>query len=197
MIGFLRKHGLSVLVAGVMVGAAWGSYQRWFFVDRFGVVAAGELYRCRQPRGKDWWLLERYNIRRVINLRPAAENPQDFAAELRACSAAGARLLHIPMPDPTPTRAQLRRFLRVVSRSEGPVLVHCEHGRDRAGVMVACYRIVEQGWTLRKAADEMLRYKGRPVSPPEWSRRMEFLREVYTDSLTGELRSSNDPPKPL
>ncbi|MFP3937799.1 MAG: fused DSP-PTPase phosphatase/NAD kinase-like protein [Phycisphaerae bacterium] len=187
MIGFLRKHGLSVLVAAMMVVAAWGLYQRWFFVDRFGIVAADELYRCRQPRGDDWRLLEKHHIRTVVNLRPAAEDPDDFAAEQRACSQAGARLINIPMPKPTPTRVQLRRFLRAVRETDGAVLVHCEHGRDRAGVMVACYRIIEQDWTLRKAAAEMMRYRGRPTAPAEWSRRVDYLREAHADSLAGEL----------
>lgn len=187
MTGFLRKHGLSVLVAGLMVVAGWCAYQRWFFVDRFGVVAGDKLYRCRQPRGDDWRLLEEYDIHTVVNLRPPGEDPADFAAEQRACSRAGARLVNIPMSRPTPTGVQLRRFLRVVRKTDGAVLVHCEHGRDRAGVMVACYRIAEQGWTLRKAAAEMMRYRGRPTSPREWSRRVDYLREVYADSLADGL----------
>ena len=36
-----------------------------------------------------------------------------------------------------------------------PVLVHCKHGSDRTGMMVAVYRVVVQGWEKGAAVDEM------------------------------------------
>ena len=38
---------------------------------------------------------------------------------------------------------------------EGPVLVHCKHGADRTGCIVALYRIVFQSWSKEAAIDEM------------------------------------------
>ena len=42
-----------------------------------------------------------------------------------------------------------------IRRASGPVLVHCLHGSDRTGTIVAMYRIVEQGWTREAAIAEM------------------------------------------
>jgi uncharacterized protein (TIGR01244 family) len=178
MIRRLKRHGLSVLVLAVMSAGAWGAYQHWLFVDRFGVVVPGKLYRCRQPEGREWRLLERLGIRTVVNLRPREEDPAAFAADERACAAAGARLVSIPMPHNLPTEVQARRFLRVVRGSDGPVLVHCEHGEDRTGLMTAAYRVAEQGWTVRKAAAEMRRYGGRCDSDRKWNDRLAFLRRL-------------------
>jgi protein-tyrosine phosphatase len=36
-----------------------------------------------------------------------------------------------------------------------PVLVHCKHGSDRTGVVVAAYRIVVQGWSKEDAIREL------------------------------------------
>jgi tyrosine-protein phosphatase SIW14 len=36
-----------------------------------------------------------------------------------------------------------------------PVLVHCWHGSDRTGSVVAAYRIVFQNWTPAAALDEL------------------------------------------
>ena len=40
-----------------------------------------------------------------------------------------------------------------------PVLIHCEGGADRTGVMVALYRMAFQGWTLERAKQEMTMHR--------------------------------------
>lgn len=42
------------------------------------------------------------------------------------------------------------------AETTGPVLVHCQHGADRTGLITAMYRIVYQGWTKDAALDELL-----------------------------------------
>jgi protein tyrosine/serine phosphatase len=48
--------------------------------------------------------------------------------------------------------------LTAIRRAEaiGPVLLHCQHGSDRTGLVTAMYRIVFQGWTKDAALDELL-----------------------------------------
>lgn len=41
------------------------------------------------------------------------------------------------------------------AEADGPVLVHCLHGADRTGLMVAMYRMVYQGWSREAALDEL------------------------------------------
>jgi hypothetical protein len=36
-----------------------------------------------------------------------------------------------------------------------PIVIHCQHGSDRTGAMMALYRIVVQGWTKDDAIREM------------------------------------------
>jgi hypothetical protein len=38
-----------------------------------------------------------------------------------------------------------------------PLMIHCQHGADRTGALVALYRVVVQGWTKEKAVEEMNR----------------------------------------
>jgi protein tyrosine/serine phosphatase len=38
-----------------------------------------------------------------------------------------------------------------------PVFIHCRRGADRVGVVVACYRMVHDGWSNRLALDEAKR----------------------------------------
>lgn len=46
--------------------------------------------------------------------------------------------------------------LELLMKSEKPVMVHCKHGSDRTGTIIAAYRIVFEGWSKEKAIQEML-----------------------------------------
>ena len=52
--------------------------------------------------------------------------------------------------------AEILAGLRVILRAKGPVLVHCQHGADRTGTLLAAYRMVVQGWPRTEALAEML-----------------------------------------
>ena len=41
------------------------------------------------------------------------------------------------------------------SRERGPVLLHCQHGADRTGLITALYRILYQNWPKEDALKEM------------------------------------------
>ncbi len=46
--------------------------------------------------------------------------------------------------------------LRIISISDGPILIHCWHGSDRTGLISAMYLIVFQGWLKNEAIDELM-----------------------------------------
>ena len=54
--------------------------------------------------------------------------------------------------------AQIADVLRTIRerQKEGAVLVHCYHGADRTGLVVAMYRVIYQGWSLEAARSEMI-----------------------------------------
>jgi len=48
------------------------------------------------------------------------------------------------------------RFLKAATDpAQQPILLHCKHGSDRTGMMVATYRIVVQDWNKKNAIAEM------------------------------------------
>ena len=52
--------------------------------------------------------------------------------------------------------AQVVRTLKLLRDADkAPFLIHCQHGADRTGLMVAMFRIVEQGWSKADAIEEM------------------------------------------
>jgi len=107
------------------------------------------LFRSGQPSPEGLKALAALGIKTIINLRsmhPAAEET----------ASAGLNYVEIPSRATSVKKADVLRFLAAVTESSGgPYLVHCHHGADRAGLMVAAYRVVVQNWTKEEAIREM------------------------------------------
>ncbi len=107
-----------------------------------------ELYRCEQPEASDIAGLRAMGIRSLLNLR-------QHHKDARAFEQAGFRLFRERMEADELTVDDLVAALRQFRAAPKPVLVHCWHGSDRTGSVVAAYRIVFQGWTPAAALDEL------------------------------------------
>jgi protein tyrosine/serine phosphatase len=58
----------------------------------------------------------------------------------------------------TPKNDEVRRVLALFEAASTPVFIHCQHGCDRTGTIVACYRIQHDGWPSALALREAERY---------------------------------------
>ncbi len=141
------------LIALTTIGA-W-RWRRATTPKRFMTVDRGKLYRCRQPKGTRYGILDTYDIKRVISLHAYTNMPEVLAEEIRECDARGIDFVRITVVNLLPSEDQTRQFLRQVRAADGAVLFHCEHGRDRTGFMGAAYRIVMQDWAVQDAIDEI------------------------------------------
>jgi protein tyrosine phosphatase (PTP) superfamily phosphohydrolase (DUF442 family) len=108
-----------------------------------------ELYRGDQPGPQGLQNLQQLGLKTVINLR-------SFHSDRDATIAAGLAYEHIFMKPWHPEEEDVVRFLKIATDPRRtPVLVHCKHGADRTGTMVAVYRIAVQGWSKVEAIREM------------------------------------------
>jgi uncharacterized protein (TIGR01244 family) len=120
-------------------------------IPNFGKIDA-RLYRSAQPDSAALAGLVRRGLKTIINLRMQGDVEPEEEAFARAH---GIVYLHFPLPGlRAPTDAQIARLFALVDGSPGPVLPHCEHGADRTGTFVACYRILRQGWSAEEALAE-------------------------------------------
>ncbi|MCR4410168.1 MAG: dual specificity protein phosphatase family protein [Candidatus Saccharicenans sp.] len=107
------------------------------------------LYRCAQPTAAGFKELEKLGIRTVVNLRSEHSDQKMIAGT-------NLKYYEIPSKATRVQEADLLKFLQIVTNpEEGPYAVHCHHGADRAGLFVAVYRIVVQGWSKEEAIREM------------------------------------------
>ena len=185
-----RKTLLVLGALGALAGLCAGAGALWrirCYPGRLVTVVDRVLYRSRQPCGTQWRVLRRRGIRTVVNLRSPLSDPEAFRREQEACRRAGARFVSIPVGY-VPSSRQVRQFLRTV-RTGPPVLVHCEHGRSRAGQMSGAYRIIEQGWSADEAFAEWERLGGsrdeRYEPTRELFRKLQRLRRQWLSRLAG------------
>lgn len=113
---------------------------------------SADLYRCEQPEKKDIADLKALGVRSILNLRRWNTDP-------KALEQAGFVLLLQRMEADDLTVDDLVAALRLMRDAPKPVMLHCWHGSDRTGSVVAAYRIVFQNWTPAAALDG-LRYGG-------------------------------------
>lgn len=105
------------------------------------------LYRAEQPRTKDMVALQKFGIKTILNLRLL----KDDKYEARETTMA---LRHVSVNTLKMSYDEILEAIKVIDNSEKPILIHCLHGSDRTGTVVAAYRIVKQGWTKEAAINE-------------------------------------------
>ena len=152
-------------------------------LPNFNCVEEGKLYRGGQPTEEGVGSLVEIGVKTLVILRTGFD--KDYYEKYTS----RVSVIHIPFNPFKPKRTIVMKFLKVMQDQEkGPVYVHCFHGADRTGTLVALYRIVFQGWTKEQATYEMRR-KGL-----HWWHRplMAYINNLDIDSIKSELGISKE-----
>ncbi len=133
------------------------------------------LYRSAQPTALGMKNLKKMGIETIINLR-------SFYSDRNDIGTTGLGYEHIYMKAWHPERKEAVRFLQIVTNPKrAPVLVHCQHGADRTGTMIAIYRIAVQGWSKEDAIKEMV--QGGYGFHGIWDNLKKWIQELEIKSL--------------
>jgi tyrosine-protein phosphatase SIW14 len=152
-----RTLALALLLPPIVLGgcrskagprrAGWAQPVLSATLTNLYLVDAG-VYRSEQPTRKGFEEIRAKGIKTVINLR---DNHSDAAL----IGGLGFELVAVPMKAWHFSEDDIVKALKAIQAAPKPVLVHCQWGADRAGVVMAMYRIVFQGWTKDEALAEM------------------------------------------
>ncbi len=129
----------TALLAGCLVGPALAAGLHWGVILgtlNSGEVLPGHVYRSAQPDARALaWLVKRYGIRTVINLRGHAQAAPWYLAEAGAGADLGLSHEDITMSaSRLPSPHAVRQLVEALDRSPRPVLLHCQQGVDRTGL---------------------------------------------------------------
>jgi len=115
------------------------------------------LYRGAKPSSEGLETLKALGVRTVISLETKEESLRE---ERDGVEALGMKFLSLPMTlTERPPDSLVLEFLETVLNPQNHgVLVHCDNGKDRTGVLIAVYRTVVQGWGPKVAYQEAKKY---------------------------------------
>jgi protein tyrosine phosphatase (PTP) superfamily phosphohydrolase (DUF442 family) len=136
------------------------------------------LYRSAQPYVDNFRELQQRGIGEVLDLRlyhkdvPAADT--------------SLTLQHVPLFASELDPQRIVTALQVIANARKPVLVHCLHGSDRTGAVVALYRIVCQGWSKQQALAEM--EQGNFGYHPVFSNIPDFINNADVESIRQQVQ---------
>lgn len=105
------------------------------------------LYRSAQPDTAGFRYLYDLGIRNDLNLRQYHDD-QSLIDDLNIT------YYRIKIRTERMTYEQLVEGVAFIMNADAPVLVHCRHGSDRTGAVVAGYRIAADGWSKEQALNE-------------------------------------------
>ena len=107
-----------------------------------------DLYRSARPESAGFLELEKMGVKAVLDV----ESPADETA----AKGTSLKLYHVPMNAFGLRDESVLEAMRILSDpANRPIVIHCQHGADRTGAMMALYRVVVQGWTKEDAIREM------------------------------------------
>lgn len=148
---------------------------------------SSDLYRGDQPSAQGMINLKEMGLKTIINLR-------SFHSDSGEIGDTGLVYEHIYMKPWHPEEDEVVRFLKIVTDPKRtPVLVHCKHGADRTGTMVAVYRIAVQGWSKIEATREMT--QGGFGFHPIWSLLPLWVHALDIDRIKREAGIKSLPEK--
>jgi len=107
-----------------------------------------KVWRSGQPRAAGFdSIKEEHQVQRVLNLR-RYHSDKHLAPDWERH--------HLRLSASKIGDEEILAALRILEASDEPTLVHCLHGSDRTGAVVAAYRMVVQGWSRERAIAEFM-----------------------------------------
>lgn len=141
--------GSATLVVAVTVGG-WAGYL--METGNIHTVIPGELFRSAElSRDGFEQVIRRFHINTVINLRGAEPGHRWYEDELGATRTTGAHHIDLRLSAThILSSAELDEIKGVLTHAQPPILVHCQGGADRSGLVAALYEY----WIAHRGAEE-------------------------------------------
>ena len=115
--------------------------------------ASTTLYRGGQPSKRGFRILAKMGVNIVVDLRGSRDSERKIVTHL------GMQYVALPWHCWFPKDEIFAQFLTLVRKNPGKkIFVHCRLGDDRTTMMIASYRMAQEGWSAGKAEKEMEKF---------------------------------------
>ena len=163
--------------------AEWGQPVKIDGVPNLNRVTAN-FYRSAQPTAIGFQSLAKDpGLKTVVSLRAFHSDKDLLEGTVITLVRVPMNAWHIETEDVVAALAAIRK-----AEANGGVLLHCQHGADRTGLITALYRVLYQGWTKDAALDEMR--NGEFGYHAVWGNIPRYLRKANVAELTRMVASA-------
>jgi tyrosine-protein phosphatase SIW14 len=118
-------------------------------------LVSDSIFRGGRPSADGITWLAQNHVKTDIDLE---NDERPISVEQTLATNAGVQFVSFPMNAyATPSDDTVNQILELMgSPDDQPVFVHCHHGENRTGLIVALFRVLNQGWTSQAAYNEMM-----------------------------------------
>lgn len=125
------------------------------YIFNFHIIEPG-IIRGGQPNEEGFKILkESCGIKTILNLR--GDSQENIAWEKKIAQNLGITFINIPIDNINEKSIGLiDQCLNIISnKTNQPIFIHCQAGKDRTGLISAAYRIKYCNWSIKEALAEM------------------------------------------
>lgn len=143
-----------IITALIVLAALYGGFYYW---GNFHALVPGVAYRSAQLEpSRLAMVIKDYNIKSVLNLRGKSDSSNWYMDEVRVTEELGVRheswkisaLRHV-------SPKELSEILAVLDQLPKPVLIHCQGGADRTGLISAAWMFSRQHQSAEQAKQQL------------------------------------------
>lgn len=123
----------------------------------FHTITSGEAYRSGQlDRNRLVYYIKTYKIRSILNLRGEKRASKWYMEEMSACAENSVMHYDISLSAYSePTEEDVRKLMRVFRSAPRPILIHCQGGADRSGLIAAMWKVLIDKQPKSEAGKEL------------------------------------------
>lgn len=128
----------------------------------FHPVTEGEAYRSAQLNGSRLEkYIRRHNIRSVLNLQGRHAGEDWYEDELAVCARLQVAHYDVALSaSHEPTATQVQELVTIFRNAQRPILLHCQAGADRSGLVAAMWKVVVDGESKAEAGKQLTFWYG-------------------------------------
>ena len=146
-------------------------------------MADGKVYRSGQLSEKQLSkYIEKYRVQSILNLRGRNEKADWWVNEVNLANRLGVSHYDVALSSKRqPSPEQFREILYILQTAPKPLLIHCEAGADRSGLVSAVYLLEFEGYPYQKARRQLSFIYGHiPLLRPKTQAMDQALEEFET-----------------
>jgi len=181
---------LAVLVPFLALYAIYSVVQ---YGGNFHAIEPGQVYRSAQvDKDELATQIQKVGVKSILNLRGGSVSAKWYAEELATAQSLGVAYFQFPLSAGVALSGdQMQKVLALIEQAPKPILIHCNAGADRTGLVAAIY-LANQGASMERVQEALsLRYGHFPYL--HWSSyvAMDHSLEAFLATRSSAPRLTN------